>query len=324
MEENMTIQASSNSRLRVMVFGAGTMGHGISLLAAKAGHRVFMVDVSTEILNRGMDLIHSLLDWFDEEGELSSPIEDVAKRIEPVQDYKDLVSSCDLIIEAISEDKDLKATLYRDISPHLSDNSVVTSNTSYLDVFSLAPEAMLSRFAVTHFFVPPHVVPLVEVVGGEKTDPNIVPWLLDVLSGMGQQPIAFKKYIPGLVVNRLQRAMVREMYFLLDEGIADPEQIDMAVKASLALRMPVAGIIQKLDLTGLDLVLKILKNQAIQLTAEDRIPGILEERVAAGDLGVKTGRGFYEYGGRSVEDITRDFNRRIYALRRFVEKNPLP
>jgi 3-hydroxyacyl-CoA dehydrogenase len=158
------------------------------------------------------------------------------------------------------------------------------------------------------------------VVGSDKTDPDIVPWLMNILREMGQQPIALNKFIPGFIVNRLQRAMGREIFNLMEEGVAGPEQIDAAVKASLGLRFPVTGVVQKFDLTGLDLVLKILKNPSIHLATEDKIPKMLQERVDAGDYGVKTGRGFYDYGGRSVEEIIRDLNRRFLSMRRFMEK----
>jgi len=303
-----------------MVFGAGTMGHGIALLAGKSGHMVFLVDVDSEALHRAVKLIRSHLDWFQEEKEISEPLEAVLSRIKPVQNFEDVIGSCDLIIEAITEDQILKSELFKQIAPLKSEPSIVVSNTSYLDVFALAPEKMLSRFAIAHFFVPPYLVPLVEVVGNDQTDTDVIPWLMEVLRRMGQQPIYLKRFIPGFIVNRLQRAMGREMFHLLEEGIASPEDIDAAVKASFAIRVPVVGIAQKLDLTGLDLVLKILKNPSIDLATEDRIPRILQERVDAGDYGVKTGKGLYDYGNRPMEEITRKLNRKFLAVRRFMEK----
>jgi 3-hydroxybutyryl-CoA dehydrogenase len=316
----MRNQTIATSQLQVMVFGAGTMGHGIALLAGKSGHKVYLNDADDAALNRAMELIEAHLKWFEEENEISEPIETVLQRIEPVKAFRDVIASCDLIIEAITEDPTLKAGLFKQIAPFVSVRGIVVSNTSYLDVFSLAPEEMLPRLAITHFYVPPYLVPLVEVVGSDKTDPDIVPWLMDILGEMGQQPIALKKFIPGFIVNRLQRAMGREIFNLLEEDVADPEQIDAAVKASLGMRFPVTGVVQKFDLTGLDLVLKILKNPSIHLATEDKIPKLLQERVEAGDYGVKTGRGFYDYGGRSVEEIIRDLNRRFLSVRRFMEK----
>ena len=306
--------------MKTLVFGAGTMGHGIALLAGKSGHRVFLFDRDAAALNRGMDLIRAQLTWFDEEKELSSPVEEILGRIEPVQDYEKVVPLCDLIIEAITEDQTLKAELYHNISPHLSAKSIVASNTSYLDPFALAPAEMLPRLAAAHFFVPPHVVPLVEIVGGDQTDPDVVPKLVDVFQNMGQVPVVLKRFIPGFIVNRIQRAIGRETFNLIEEDIADPEEIDTALKASLGVRLPVTGVFLKYDLTGLDLVMKILKNPSIDLINEDRIPKMLQERVDAGDYGVKTGKGFYDYGGRSVEEITRDLNRKLLASRRLMER----
>ena len=315
----MSHKISVHAPLQVMVLGAGTMGHGLALLAAKSDHRVFLADIDSAALERAMALLRSQLVWLGEENELGSQsVEDVFQRIEPVQTLAENLPACDLVLEAISEDEALKAQLFQKLALHTSPRCVIASNTSYLDVFSLAPEALLPRLAIAHFYAPPCLIPLVEVVGGEKIDPELLVWLMEVLRGMGQRPVALRRFIPGYIVNRLQRAMAREIFYLLDEGYASPEEIDGAVQASLGLRIPVVGIVRRYDFTGLDLSLKFLTNPSIKLVSDDKIPEFLKARVDSGDLGVKTGRGFYHYGKRGMDEILRDRDRRLLALRRFM------
>ena len=322
--KDMAIELPRDPSLRIMVFGAGTMGHGIALLAARTGHPVFLVDVSSAPLKKAMELIHAHLRWFREEKEISGEdVEKIYARIKPVQHFEDILPECHLVIEAITEDQAQKAELYKKISPILSPNCVVASNTSYLDIFTLLPESLAARGAIAHFYAPPYLIPLVEVVGGEKTDPAVVPWLLELLRGMGQRPVALERFVPGFIVNRLQRAMGREIFHLLDNGYASAEEIDDAVRASLGLRMPVVGVVRRYDFSGLDLSLKVLSNPSIHLENEDKIPRVLQECVDAGRLGAKTGEGFYSYGGRTTGEIILERDRKTLRLRRFMEKEEI-
>lgn len=320
----MTFSPPDHTALRIMVFGAGTMGQGLALLAAKSGHRVFLFDVDSTVVKKAMGLIQSQLEWLHMEGELddSSP-RNVAQQIELQHDFEDALPSCDLVLEAISEDKELKAALFQKISPILSSGSVVASNTSYLDVFALAPPELLPRLAIAHFYAPPYLIPLVEVVGGEKTDPSIMPWLKDVFLHMGQQPVVMQRFIPGYIANRLQRAMAREIFHLLEEGYATPEGIDTAIRASLGIRIPVLGVVRRYDFTGLDISLKFLENPSIELVSEDKIPRSLRTLVDSGDLGVKSGRGFYDYENRPIDEILKQRDRRLLALRRFLSEKDI-
>ncbi|MEW6670866.1 MAG: 3-hydroxyacyl-CoA dehydrogenase family protein [Thermodesulfobacteriota bacterium] len=307
--------------LQVMVLGAGTMGHGLALLAAKAGNPVFLVDSEPAALEKAQVLIRSQLEWLRQEGELGteSP-QQVLDRIQPLKNFEDAVSACDLVLEAVSEDETVKADLFQNLASRISSDCIVASNTSYLDVFSIAGPDILPRLAIAHFYAPPYLIPLVEVVGGEKTAQDVVPRLASILDRMGQRPVVMQRFIPGYIVNRLQRALGREIFYLLDNGYAGPEEIDEAVQASLGLRMPVLGVVRRYDFTGLDISLKFLSNPSIYPAGENPLPPSLKARIDAGDLGVKTGRGFYPYGNRSTADILQERDRRLLALRRFLAR----
>jgi len=316
--------APGDTTLSVMVLGAGTMGHGLALLAAKAGQPVFLVDSDPAALEKAQVLIQSQLEWLQQENELGpeSP-QQVFNRIQPLQDFKEAVSACDLILEAVSEDEKVKAGLFRNLAPRISSRCIVASNTSYLDVFSFAPSDILPRLAIAHFYAPPYLIPLVEVVGGKKTAADVLPRLMTVLHRMGQRPVTMQRFIPGYIVNRLQRALGREIFHLLDNGYAGPEEIDEAVQASLGLRLPVLGVVRRYDFTGLELSLKFLENPSIHPAGEDRIPRSLKACVETGNLGVETGQGFYPYGDRSTAEILRERDRRLLSLRRFIAREKI-
>ncbi len=316
----MTPVLPTDRPLTLMVLGAGTMGHGMALLAAKSGHRVFLTDADPGTLAKARDLIQNRLDWLQQQEALGGmSAADVFERITFVEEPFASLPACGLVLEAISEDERLKSELYRAIVPHLPAGCIVASNTSYLNVFALAPEALADRLVIAHFYAPAYLIPLVDLVGSDKTPPDVLPWLKQVFEGMGQRPVVLRRFIPGYIVNRLQRAMAREIFNLLDNGYADPEEIDTAVQASLGLRVPVLGVVRRYDFAGLDVALKIFENPSIDLVSEDTVPRALQTRVAAGDLGVKTGRGFFAYGSRPIGEILQDRDRRLLALRRFME-----
>jgi len=304
----------------IAVIGAGTMGHGLALLVAKAGYKVSLVDVEEGILERAMGLIKAEAGWLEKMGELrEESSEQVIQRINPTVDLHKAVTSSDLILEAIVEDREAKAALYARIATWLGKDRILCSNTSYLNVFELAPKELLPRFLIAHFYAPPHLIPLVEVVGGEEVASGVKEKVVEFLCSLGQRPVVMERFIPGYIVNRLQRAMAREIFHLLDGGYATAEQIDEAVKASLGIRIPILGVVKRYDFTGLDLALKFLENPSIELVSEDRIPAILREKVASGHLGVKTGKGFYDYGGKPLEEILLERDRKLLELRRFLE-----
>jgi len=196
----------------------------------------------------------------------------------------------------------------------------VTSNTSYLDVFELAPESLQKRLLISHFFAPPYLIPLVEIVKGPGTLQKVALRMRKILKDAGQKPVILDKFIPGFIVNRLQRAMGREIFHLMDGGYAKPEEIDRAVLASLGIRVPVLGVVRRYDFGGLDLAVKVLSNPSIGLMDEDRPSSTLDDLVAGGDLGVKSGKGFYDYHGEDLQQIYRKRDRLLMLMRDTLEE----
>ena len=302
----------------VWVAGAGTMGHGLALLMAKEGCVVSLSDPSDETLKTALNLVKSHLAVLVEDGQLDQEsISVILDRIHPVEPTHTM-DSADLILETISEDADAKRAFLADVAVRCRPDSVVASNTSYLNVFDLAPADLQERLLICHFFAPPYIIPLVEIVKGPRTSPSLVHRLQDFLLAIGQTPVLIDKFIPGFIVNRLQRALGREIFHLIDQGYAQPEQIDKAVLASLGIRIPVLGVVKRYDFAGLDFTAKVLSNPSIGLANTDRLSTAVARLVDNGHNGVKSGKGFYDYTGQDPGDIYRQRDRLLIKMRRFI------
>lgn len=302
----------------VWVAGAGTMGHGLALLMARAGCEVSLSDPSQTVLNNARDLVAAHLAVLADEGQIDrDATRAVMDRIHPVTPAH-APADADLIIEAISENIDAKRAFFADVVRNCSADSVVASNTSYLNVFDLAPPGLQRRLLICHFFAPPYIIPLVEIVNGPATDPAVVARMRTFLSAIGQKPVMIEKFIPGFIVNRLQRALGREIFHLIDQGYARPEQIDKAVLASLGIRIPVLGVVKRYDFAGLDFTSAVLSNPSIGLVNDDRPSPAVDSRVEKGHCGVKSGKGFYDYRNQTPSEIYEKRDRLLIKMRRIA------
>jgi 3-hydroxybutyryl-CoA dehydrogenase len=306
--------------LRILIAGAGTMGHGLSLLMARAGHDVTLSDLDDSILQKALGLVESRLEMLADSGEVDpNRIPDILARIHPVKSpvgAKDM----DFVLETISEDVEIKRAFFQKIAPTIRADALVASNTSYLNVFALAPAEIQDRLLICHFFSPLYLLPLVEIVKGPETDERHVETARQLLAAAGQTPVVLEKFIPGFIVNRLQRALGREILHLIDDGYARPEQIDKAVLASLGVRIPVLGVVRRYDFAGLDFTEKVLSNPSIELADKDGPSQTVSRLVAEGRLGVKSGKGFYDYGDRTLDEIYSRRDRLLIKTRRLIEE----
>ena len=214
------------------------------------------------------------------------------------------VGNADLVIESVPENMDLKQRLLARVDSMAGKNAVLASNTSGLSITAIASRCRHpERVLTTHFWNPPHLMPLVEIVQGEKTSPRIAQNVRELLAACGKVPVIVKRDRPGQLGNRLQMALVREAAYIVEEGIADVEDVDLVAKNGFGLRMPAYGIFEHQDAVGLDMGISILDYVAQDLYNLPKAPNGYRARVAHGDLGAKTGKGFYDWSKKSIEEV---------------------
>ncbi|MBS7647897.1 MAG: 3-hydroxyacyl-CoA dehydrogenase family protein [Candidatus Bathyarchaeia archaeon] len=279
----------------IAVLGAGLMGHGIAQVAAQIGkYEVYLRDVEQRFVENGLNMIRSSLQKFLSKGQITeTEYNEVLARIHPTTDLKEAVSKADLIIEAIPEILELKKTTFREVDAMAPPHAIIASNTSSMSITELAsatnrPEKVCGM----HFFNPPQLMKLVEVVRGAKTSDETVQTVLNVAHRMQKETVLVKKDCPGFIVNRILIPALNEAVALYWEGVADRDDIDKAVK--LGLNWPM-GPLMLLDYVGADTTLAIA--EVLQRELDQRFqphPG-LRQMVRANLLGRKTGKGFYDW-----------------------------
>jgi 3-hydroxyacyl-CoA dehydrogenase len=280
---------------KVAVLGAGLMGHGIAQVAAQtAKYKVYMLDIKQEFLDNGMKMINDSLQRFLKKGEISeAEVAQVLNRIRPTLDMKEAVADADLIIEAVPENTELKKNVLAEVDKLAKPEALTVSNTSSISITELASATHRSeKFAGMHFFNPPQLMKLIEIIRSAKTSDETVNTIIEVAKRMGKEPVVVKKDVAGFVVNRVLVPALNEAVALVNEGVAEPEDIDKAVK--LGLNWPM-GPLTLLDYLGLDTILAIAEVLQKELGSKYTPSPLLRKMVKAGLLGRKSGKGFYNW-----------------------------
>lgn len=292
---------------RALVIGTGLMGPGIAYSLAAAGCEVTMYARTEASVAKGLRAVASAVETLLK-GECITA-EQAADRLARVTGTTDLAAgarNADLVVESIVEDLATKQELFLRLEGLCPTQTIMTSNTSGLPCTSIAaPLAKPQRFAVTHFWNPPHLMPLVEVVKGEQTAEETIQTLVGLLRQAGKKPVVVRKDTPGQLGNRLFHALIREAFWIVQEGIASAEDVDTAVKGGLGRRFPVYGVLEHQDVVGLDMVLAIQTYMCQALCNESTPARLLRDKVASGDLGVKAGAGMYDWQVKDVRQVVR-------------------
>ncbi len=305
---------STDKAQKVLILGSGVMGSSIAQVFATAGIDVSLVDVDNKALDRAMGLIESGLRTFADNGRLpAEKIPLALARIKPSTDLAGSTQGVQFVLEAVPEIPDLKRQVFSQLSDVCQPGTIIASNTSALDIFSIVSVKQPERLVIAHFFSPAHIIPLVEVVPGPGTSTETIVFTRDLLKRAGRSPVVMRRYGPGFIVNRIQKAIGETCLDLIDEGLATPEEIDQAVKLTLGVRLPIVGVVQTFDFQGLDMLLQYQRNVG-------KVYPFIEEKVKQGRLGVKTSGGIYDYQGRTETEILRKRDELYLKMMDHLEK----
>ena len=298
---------------RATVVGAGIMGHGIALVLVQGGCQVTMVDMSDDVLETARRKIaaalatlvrHELLD--------KQQAERVQSLIKGTTDLEGATRESDFVVEAVTEDIQVKQEVFSRLDSLCPPRTILTSNTSSLPIAHMASATQRpDRVLGTHFIMPAHVMPLVEVVRGAMTSDDTVQTTLHLMEKCGKTPVLVNRDVPGFIHNRLQAALGREACALIQAGVATPQDIDIAVTRGFGLRFSITGPMQQRDLAGLNIHYAVAKYLYPDLDTSTGPHQHYVQLVEEGHLGVKTGRGFYDWEGKDAEAILHDQEERL-------------
>ncbi len=298
---------------RATILGSGTMGPGMGAVLARAGLEVTLHDVSEEALTRAQAMV--------------GVVEGVLERLEvPVtpggslrfeSDPSAAVEGAELLLEAIPERLELKQQVLGEIEGLLSDEAIIASNTSGIPITKIAANlAHPERVIGWHWSNPPHLIPMNEVINGERTAPEVTAAVEELTRRIGYHPVTLKKEVPGFVENRVLYAIMRECLALVDEGVIDVEGLDLAVKWGIGYKLAVVPPIQLLDMAGLDIYTAVASFLNADLSNEQGISKTATDLRDEGRLGIKTGRGFFEYTPERVAELQQQRGAALVAVRK--------
>jgi 3-hydroxybutyryl-CoA dehydrogenase len=293
---------------RVGVIGAGLMGHGIAQVFAVRGYSVVLMDVKEELLSKALEGVRSNLTLMAEKGIGSR--EDIAAALAQIKTTVDIAEAAEgaqFVVEAAFENLELKQKIFQDLDAFCPEQTILATNTSVISITEIAEKAgHRERIVGTHFWNPPYLIPLVEVVRGKETADWAMNRTYDLLKKVGKHPVRVNKDVPGFVGNRLQHALWREAISIVERGIADAATVDECIKNGFGLRLPVLGPMETADMVGTDLTLAIHDYILKYLESSPEPSPLLKEKVERGELGFKTGRGFQEWPPETAQRVRRN------------------
>lgn len=301
----------------IAVIGAGLMGHGIALTFARAGHHVSLSDPDDATLVSAPARIRDSLTVM---GADDREIETSLARIRLSETLASAVSRADFVFEAAPEKLALKQQIFADLEAHAPEAAILASNTSVIQITKIMSGLNLRHRAVgTHWWNPPHMIPLVEVVKTEWTNEETAAQTLNLLEQAGKTPVLVAKDVPGFIGNRLQHALWREAISLVENGVCDAQAVDTVIKASFGRRLAVLGPLENADLVGTDLTLDIHENVLFDLESRQGPSPYLQELVATGRLGMKSGEGFRTWTNEEADAVRARVGHHLKGLETLLE-----
>ena len=306
---------------KIAVLGAGTMGPGIAQMFAIGGYTVVMWTRSEQTREKAKETLYKSLQTFVEEDLLpADKLEETFRRVSFALTVEEAVAGADFIQETIVENKDAKVELFETIDAAVGDDAIIASNTSGLDVFSLMPEKRLKQAVIAHWYSPAQLIPLVEVVKCDKAPQEYADITVELLEKCGKTAVLMKKFIRGYIANRMQMCINQELFYLLDNDYCTPDDIDKAVKASFIPRAVVLGLCKRADFGGLDMTANNYKNKSYTMPPEVDMPKTLQEHIDKGELGFKSGKGFFDYSGVDKQALMAKRDKQLFEVFKLAKK----
>jgi len=287
---------------KITVLGSGIMGHGIAQVCAMAGYNVTLRDIESSLLDKALEKVNWSLSKLVEKQKIAQIEADrIFNRITPEVDLELSLRDTDLLIEAVPEDLGLKKKVYTDVDKFAEEKTLYASNTSTLPITEMAAlTGRPERFVGLHFFNPPQLMGLVEIIPGRNTNQHTVDTAMDFVMRIGKEPVLCRKDVAGFIVNRIFIPLVHEAAYCLERDGVSMTQMDSAVKYKMGFPM---GIFELADYTGLDVIFKATSEMYSRDTRIVNPHPKIKELVDAQNLGQKTGKGFYEYSGSAYERV---------------------
>jgi 3-hydroxybutyryl-CoA dehydrogenase len=308
-------------RNSVLVIGSGLMGSGIAAVSSLAGNHTILVDTKLELAEKGYKRACECIDELClNDLTTKEKAETAKKNIEWTTDTLSACKKAVMVIEAITENLEQKQQLFQYLDQVLPPEIPLLSNTSGLRITEIAKHTQHpERTLTTHFWFPAHLIPLVEVVVGEKSDYQLAVKIKNELQKWGKTPIVVKKDLPGQLANRILQAVIREAVNIVEIGLADPEDVDTAVKMGMGLRFPVWGPLEHIDGVGLDLGLSVQEQVLPSISSKTTASEYLKSLVVKGELGYKTGKGFYNWAEKDMESLAQRRNKFVMNCLKFFQ-----
>ena len=300
---------------KVAILGAGTMGHGIAESFARFGYDVNLYDINAAALEKAKEFIQQELELFVEENFMSrAEIPAILARIKTFTDLQQAVMDREYVLECAPENMELKQNLFRQLDELCPQHTILASNTSSLplgEMMALVSEDRKQRMLVNHMFNPAHLIPLVELSFFGNMPEEIYQEVEALYLSIQKQPVRVVKDVPGLVANRIMQGVAREVFSLVEQGVADAADIDRALKFGPAFRYATTGQLEVSDFGGLDIWCIVGDNLLKAMDNTQRANNLLRQKVSEGKLGVKSGEGFYRYDPDKVSDIKKNFMKKL-------------
>jgi 3-hydroxybutyryl-CoA dehydrogenase/5-formyl-3-hydroxy-2-methylpyridine 4-carboxylate dehydrogenase len=307
----------------VAIVGAGTMGPGMAATFARHGFETRLTDVKPEVLERGKGTVDVVYRTLIGGGFMSEAEAEAGRaRLTFTGDTEEAVRGADFVLEAIPEKLEIKQSFFREIAGLVSADAILASNTSGIRITAIA-EAVRhpERVVGMHWSNPPHMIPVIEVIKGERTGDAVVEATKWVVERIGMIPVLVQKDVPGFIENRILYAIMREALHLLEEGVASPADIDTITKWGIGYKLAVIGPLELLDVAGLDIYNSVASYLNADLSATTGVPSLIADKVAAGELGIKSGRGLFDYTPEQIQALVQKRGRLLMAAKKALSES---